>query len=97
MADSKHENLTRYKILRSSDEGKTAEVLGDADAQSSEQALRKWFSVPPRDQADDDWYAAVSVNALRWRQVAAKVTTKISEATTEASNEPAQEPESLKV
>ncbi len=98
----KQQALTRYNILTSGDEGRTAELLGDALATSSEQALRKWFAEPPRDEQGDAWFAAVSQNAMRWRQVAAKTTVKttISEPQAQprlAAVEPPVEPESLKV
>ena len=95
MADQKEQTYTRYLVLRSTDEGKTAEILGHADAQSSEQALRKWFADPPRDEDTGAWYAAVSENSLKWRQVAATVKTTIREA--QSTPDATHETQSLKV
>ncbi len=79
MPDPKQQALTQYIIRRSETEGQTADVIGEVLAKSADEALRKFFADPPRDEDSAAWYAATSVNHLRWRQVAAKVTTKFTE------------------
>lgn len=92
MPDKKEQTFTRYHILRSEDEGLTAAFVGEVLASSSDQALRKFFSEPPREEDGDAWYAATSENAVRWRQVAAKVTTRFSEPETSEPEQTAAEP-----
>lgn len=86
------EALTPYRILVSHDEGKTADIIGETvAARSSEHALRQFYGTPPLDEAaaDDAWYAAVSVNSFKWRELSARVLTSIRE----VGNEPEPEPE----
>lgn len=78
MADPKQQALTRYLVLESHDEGRTWEYLGKQLAQSSEAALRAFFSTPPEDQSG--LFVACSENAFKPRIVAAKVKTSISQA-----------------
>lgn len=77
---SKEQNTTKYVILTSTDEGATTTKLGEVQATSSQEALRKFFAEPPRDEASLNWFAAVSENSMRWRQVAAQSRISIREA-----------------
>jgi hypothetical protein len=70
--------LTRYLIFESEDSGVMWKRVGDQEARSSDDALRKFFKEPLTDR--EGTFVAVSENAFKPRKVEARVRTSISSA-----------------
>lgn len=80
--------LTRYRMLKSLDSGKTWTMEGDQDAHNGDSALKKFFGIP------EEGVQVVAVTERSWRPAArAKriVETDVL-ATVEATPPPVEEP-----
>lgn len=70
--------LTRYLIFEVKDEGVSLTRIGSELAKGSEEALRKHFAEPLRE--NDGFYVAVSENHFKLRTAKATVKTTIAQA-----------------